>query len=79
MSDVAFIALTIAVFAVMALVVRGVEHMVGQMASSQPAASLTGEQHAAYPGAGSSTGSGGGVVGADAVGLTALPDGQVIR
>lgn len=79
MSDVAFIALTIAVFVVMALVVRGVEHMVGQMARSQPADSSSGEQHTADPGAGSSRVSGGVVAGADAVGVAALPDGQVTR
>jgi len=78
-SDVAFIALTIAVFGVMALVVRGVEHMVGQMAPSQPADSSGADQHTAHSGAGSSTGSGSEVAGADAVGVAALPDGQVIR
>lgn len=35
MSDVVFIALTIVVFAVMAVVVRGVERLVGQLPSSK--------------------------------------------
>ncbi len=36
-SDVAFIGLTIVVFAVLALVVRGVEHLVGPVAGSDRA------------------------------------------
>jgi hypothetical protein len=78
-SDVAFIALTIAVFAVMALVVRGMERLVGSGVSSERTDSLGGEQHTAHPGAGSSTGSSDGVAGADAVGVAAPPDGQVVR
>ncbi|HWR48943.1 MAG TPA: hypothetical protein VN327_15230 [Pseudonocardiaceae bacterium] len=37
MSDVAFIVLTIAVFAVLALAVRGVERLVGQTQGNEPA------------------------------------------
>jgi hypothetical protein len=37
MSDVAFIVLTIAVFAVLALAVRGVERLVGQTPGNEPA------------------------------------------
>lgn len=37
MSDVAFIVLTIAVFAVLALAVRGMERLVGQTPGNEPA------------------------------------------
>lgn len=43
MSDVAFLVLTIAVFAVLALTVRGVERLVGQSPGNEPAAPIGGE------------------------------------
>ena len=82
-SDVAFIALTIAVFTLMAVVVRGVERLVGPVPGSDRADLFSGqhgtEQGTAYPGEDSGDGSGGWAVCADVRGVGAHPDGQVVR
>ena len=93
MSDVAFIVLTIAVFVVMALVVRGVERLVGPVANGDRSDSLSGERHTAHLGADSDDSSGSrddssgsrddssGSRDASVVtvGAGVLPDGQVVR
>lgn len=68
MSDIAFIALTIVVFGVMALVVRGVERLVGQGPSGEEI-DTTGGRH--------DTGSDGDTT--VSVGVGAHPDGRVLR
>jgi len=73
-SDVAFIALTIAVFAVMAVVVRGVERLVGSLAVSEPSDSVGGEQRTEHLAAGQSKS-----CDIDAVRVGVPADGQVIR
>jgi len=78
-SDVAFIALTIAVFAVMAVVVQGVERLVRPVASSDRTDSLGGQQYTAHPDADSGDDSRGRAASVGAVGMGALPDGQVAR
>ncbi|HET9257744.1 MAG TPA: hypothetical protein VFO16_21445 [Pseudonocardiaceae bacterium] len=78
MSDVSFIALTIAVFAVMALVVRGVERLIGPVASGDRADSLGDERYTAHQATGGDD-SGGRATRAGAAGMGVLPDGRVVR
>ena len=83
MSDVAFIALTIVVFAVMAVVVRGVERLVGPAPSSARADSFGGEQGTEQPGEDRGDGSGGRSASVDGSSVRldrvgAPPDGQVV-
>lgn len=79
MPDVVFIVLMIAVFAVMAVVVRGVERLVGQVPSSERTGSFDGEQHTMHPGAASGGGFGGLPASADAIGVSVPADGRVVR
>jgi hypothetical protein len=82
-SDVAFIALTIAVFTLMAVVARGVERLVGPVPGSDRADLFSGqqgtEQGTAYPGEDSGGGSGGRALCGGVRGVGAHPDGQVVR
>lgn len=83
MSDVAFIVLTIVVFAVLAMAVRGVERLVGQAPEREGAGLPGGGQSAEYGTEGPCdegsvvTSGGGAIVGVGGVG--AHPDGQVAR
>jgi hypothetical protein len=70
MSDVVFIALTIVVFGVMALVIRGVERLVGQRLGGEEL-DASGDRHGDGPG--------GTTVSVGPVGVGAHPDGQVLR
>jgi hypothetical protein len=83
MSDVAFIALTIVVFGVMALVVRGVERLVGQGLGGAEMDTSGGRHGTAYrteiSRADSDDGSGGTTVSVGATGTGAHPDGQELR